>query len=67
MASTSESRSGASRILTDNAIECILDDSSESDSCISTCSEREEEVIPVAHTHNRKVISSGTRILNLKT
>jgi hypothetical protein len=48
MASTSESRSGASRIVTDNATECILDDSSESDSYISTCSEKEEEVIPVA-------------------
>jgi hypothetical protein len=37
-----------------------LDDSSESDSCISTCSEREEEVITVTHTHSRKVICSGT-------
>jgi hypothetical protein len=53
MASTSESRSGSSHILTDNATECILDDCSQSDSYISTCSERDEEVTSVAHTQQK--------------
>jgi hypothetical protein len=62
MASTSESCSGASLILTDNAIECILDVSSESDSCISTCSEIEEEVIPVAHTQQKSDLQWDTNL-----
>jgi hypothetical protein len=60
-ASTSESRPGTFHILTDNAIKCIWDDSSESDSCISTCSEREVD-IPVAHTQQKSDLQWDTNL-----
>jgi NAD-dependent dihydropyrimidine dehydrogenase PreA subunit len=57
MASTSESRSGASHIPTDNATECILNDS-----CISACSKREVEVIPVTHTQQKSDLQWDTNV-----